>query len=109
VQLSIAFAVNRLKLYFLFMSDTTNTTANVPDVMARKSHPHHYSARVGDAEKTVLADIQRLYGDGNNPSAIASTLLRHAARVGPKHFMLFMRQVAHLSEGLATNGRENMR
>lgn len=74
--------------------------------MARKSHPHHYSARVDAVQNAQLDGIKAVYGEGANPSAIASTLLRHAASVGPNNYHVFMREVAALSGRLKGQASE---
>lgn len=69
--------------------------------MKRKRHPHNFSARVDEIQFARLEAVKTVYGEGANPSAIASTLLRHAAQVGVKNYHVFMKEVAALSSKLS--------
>jgi hypothetical protein len=70
----------------------------------RKSHPHNFSARVDEIQMARLDSIRLIYGDGANPSAIASTLLRTAADVGPERYHEFMKRVAQTAAELRNTG-----
>ena len=67
---------------------------------SRKAHPHNFSARVDDIQAERLNAIRAVYGDGANPSAIASTLLRTAADVGVNQYHQFMLEVRRIAGDL---------